>query len=86
MRKTISFLISFMLGIGCLFAQGPPASDSVDWEFNADVNFYFIPDDFFVLPVFKADKNRLHLEARYNYEDRETFSAWAGYNFSGGKK
>jgi hypothetical protein len=38
------------------------------------------------LPVFRADKNKLHLEARYNYEDFETFSGWVGYNFSGGKK
>jgi len=27
----------------------------------------------------------LHLEARYNYEDLETFSGWVGYNFMGGK-
>ncbi|MBL7854071.1 MAG: hypothetical protein JNL17_06725 [Cyclobacteriaceae bacterium] len=56
------------------------------WNFGADANFYFIPDDFFIMPVLKADKNRLHLEARYNYEDRETFSGWIGYNLSGGKK
>lgn len=61
-------------------------SDSAQWEFNADVNFYLIPDDFFVLPVFRADKGKLHLETRYNYEDRETFSAWIGYNFMGGDK
>lgn len=54
------------------------------WNFAAHVNFYFIPDDFIMLPVFQADKNALHLEARYNYEDVETFSAWAGYNISGG--
>jgi hypothetical protein len=59
-------------------------SDSSQWNFSTDVNFYIIPDDFFVLPVFRADKNKLHLEARYNYEDRETFSGWVGYNFSGG--
>lgn len=56
------------------------------WNFGTDVNFYFIPDDFFIMPVLKADKNHLHLEARYNYEDRETFSGWIGYNLMGGKK
>lgn len=61
-------------------------ADSLAWEFNTDASLYFIPDDFFILPVFRADKNKLHLEARYNYEDRETFSAWAGYNFKGGRK
>ena len=60
----------------------PPARQ---WAFDSDINFYFIPEDFFVLPVVRADHKRLHLEGRYNYEDRNTFSAWAGYNFEGGK-
>ena len=59
-------------------------SDSSRWTLNTDVNFYLIPDDFFVLPVLRADKNKLHLEARYNYEDRETFSGWIRYNLMGG--
>ena len=37
-------------------------------------------------PTITADCNWLHLEARYNYEALDTGSAWAGYNFSGGKK
>jgi hypothetical protein len=37
-----------------------------------------------VQPTVFADRGRLHLEARYNYEDRETGSAWAGYNLSAG--
>ena len=86
MKKTACLLICFALGVAFVFAQVEPSSDSTGWKFNTDVNFYFIPDDFFVLPVFRADKNKLHLEARYNYEDRETFSAWVGYNFSGGNK
>jgi len=71
-------------------AAGASAQDAQKepspWAFAADANFYFIPNDFFVLPVFKADKAHLHLEARYNYEERETVSVWAGYNFAGGKK
>lgn len=85
MKKSIGILILFGFGISSGFAQ-TKESDSSRWEFNTDANFYLIPDDFFVLPVFKADKNKLHLEARYNYEDRQTFSGWAGYNFSGGNK
>jgi hypothetical protein len=65
-------------------SMGYAQSDSSQWNFSTDVNFYLIPDDFFILPVFRADKNKLHLEARYNYEDRETFSGWFGYNFIGG--
>ncbi len=56
------------------------------WNFSADANLYFFPGEFILLPVFRADKNKLHLEARYNYEDLETFSAWVGYNFNGGSK
>jgi len=33
-----------------------------------------------------ADRDWLHLEARYNYEALETGSAWVGYNFGGGEK
>lgn len=84
--KNIGCLVFFVLDAVFVFAQEEPASDPKTWQFNAHANFYFIPDDFFILPVFQADKNKLHLEARYNYEDRETFSAWIGYNFQGGNK
>lgn len=79
MRKII---ICHFLITAALYSQAQ--SDSSSWNFSTDVNFYLIPDDFFVLPVFRADKNKLHLEARYNYEDRETFSGWVGYNYIGG--
>ena len=55
------------------------------WDFSATVNFYFLKDDFFVLPVATADRGRLHLEARYNYEDRNTTSLWTGMNFHFGE-
>jgi len=86
MKKRFSLLISFAIGLAAAFAQAPPVEEPPAWEFNPDVSFYFLPDDFFVLPVFLADKNKLHLEARYNYEGQETFSGWVGYNISGGKK
>jgi hypothetical protein len=79
--KKIFFWLVILAGSYHAAAQ----SDSSKWNFSTDLNFYFIPDDFFVLPVFRADKNKLHLEARYNYEDRETFSGWIGYNFMGGE-
>jgi hypothetical protein len=56
------------------------------WDINADINFYFLEDEFLLLPVIRLDHDKLHLEMRYNYEDQETFSAWAGYNISGGNK
>lgn len=84
MKRIIFFLPAWTMAI-LAWAQGEVPNSSA-WNFNADANFYFIPNDFFILPVLKADKNKLHLEARYNYEERETFSAWVGYNFTGGKK
>jgi len=78
-------LIAMIIG-NQSFAQDSAASDEKQWNFGVDANMYFFPDEFILLPVFRADKNKLHLEARYNYEDLETFSAWAGYNFTGGKK
>ena len=37
-------------------------------------------------PTFTADRDWLHLKARYDYEDLETGSVWVGYNFSVGEK
>ncbi|MBL7845680.1 MAG: hypothetical protein KF846_12115 [Cyclobacteriaceae bacterium] len=84
MKNRILPALLMVVGSIAAFGQNETAAPEKKWNFSADANFYFIPDDFFVLPVFKADKNRLHLEARYNYEDRETFSGWVGYNFMGG--
>jgi hypothetical protein len=48
---------------------------------------YFIPQDTnYVSPTLQFDKHHLHLEARYNYEDQHTGSAWLGWNFSAGEK
>lgn len=80
--KKFWLIILVLLSLSVAYAQEETSAS--DWEFSTDVNFYLIPDEFFVLPVFRADKNKLHLEARYNYEDLETFSGWIGYNFNGG--
>lgn len=57
------------------------------WSFSASAYAYFVPDSReYVQPTFTADRGWLHLEARYNYEDLETGSAWVGYNFGGGEK
>ena len=49
-------------------------------SFNASVYFYAVPDDDnYVQPTVRADADRLHLEARYNYEGKETVSLWGGY-------
>jgi hypothetical protein len=57
------------------------------WSFSASVYTYIVPDDRdYAQPTVTVDRGWLHLEARYNYEDLETGSAWVGYNFAGGEK
>ncbi len=57
------------------------------WSFSAAVYGYIVPHDSdFVLPIATADHRGLHLEARYNYEARNTGSAWIGYNFAFGEE
>ena len=60
----------------------PPA-----WSCSASLFGYFVPNDQdYAQPTFAADRGRLHLEARYNYEALETGSAWLGYAFSAGRQ
>jgi len=68
------------------YAQNAPAADARTWEFFASAYTYIIPEaSNYVQPTFTADRGRLHLEARYNYEAQKTGSAWIGVNFSGGE-
>jgi len=66
-------------------SAGAPASAA--WAYSLTIDGYVVPDgDSYASPVFTADRNWLHLEARYNYEDQRTASLWIGRNFSAGKK
>ena len=62
-------------------------ADEKAWSFSASATTYIVPDfREYVQPTFTADRDWLHLETRYNYENLNTGSVWLGYNFSGGKK
>ena len=97
MRLLACLAIAFAFMDRAVFAQAPtnvpmsaatntrPEPDDKTWSFAASAYTYFVPDDReYVQPTFTADRNWLHLEARYNYEALDTGSAWVGYNFSGG--
>jgi hypothetical protein len=80
---------------GSLLAQGTPTSvpaKSSDawkgaWTYTFTLDGYIVPNETsYANPTFAADRHRLHLEARYNYEDLRTGSFWAGYNFNAGQK
>jgi hypothetical protein len=65
----------------------PEATAQKKWDLSLNISGYLVPDDrSYAMPTFLADREHLHLEARYNYEDQETGSLWAGYNLSVGKK
>jgi len=86
MKKLVLISLFAILFCRISLAQDSETPKEKKWEFGADLNLYFYSDDFVVLPVFRADRNKLHLEARYNYEDMETFSGWIGYNIKGGNE
>lgn len=87
MRKNIILCTCILINLCASFsvAQNSESADADSWNVSAEGDFNFT-DPFFILPIVTADKNKLHLEARYNYEELKTFSGWIGYNFSGGKE
>ena len=77
---------------GQIFAQATNEAPSEDndekeWAFSFATSGYIVPHDrSYASPTFTADRQWLHLETRYNYENKETASLWAGYNLSAGNK
>jgi hypothetical protein len=67
-------------------APAAAAADDKLWSFYASAYTYILPDSHYVQPAVSADRKRLHIEARYNYEALETGSAWLGVNCSGGNR
>jgi hypothetical protein len=71
-------------------ATAPPADakEAEGWVYEASAYGYLFQggEGDFVLPIFRADHDALHLEARYNYEDRRTGSLFGGWTFSFGEK
>ena len=54
-------------------------SEPQAWEFTVSLSPYIFPsEEGFLLPIVSADRGPLHLEARYNYEARETGSLFVG--------
>lgn len=66
---------------------GWAAEGAQSWEYSAAILGYLVPHDRdFALPTVTADRGKLHLEGRYNYEDLDTGSLWAGYNVGLGEE
>lgn len=60
--------------------QEPP------WSLRASAATYFFPhDENYVQPTVAVDRGSLHIEGRYNYEDRRSVSGFVGWNLQLGK-
>jgi hypothetical protein len=94
MRTVRSLLtaVAVLLAVaGPLRAQAAEGGDATGtspapaWEFGAALFGYFVPDDTdFALPIVTADRGALHLEGRYNYEELDTGSLFAGWTIETG--
>jgi hypothetical protein len=70
-------------------ADGAPApeEEAPGWEWGPSVLLYVLRDEpGYLQPTLTVNRGGLHLEGRYNYEARETGSAWVGWNFSFGNE
>jgi hypothetical protein len=66
-------------------AQTPPSTPT--WSIRASAATYVLPDDDnYIQPTVAVDRNALHLEGRYNYEDLHSFSGFVGWNLEAGSK
>jgi hypothetical protein len=88
MRLTLMIVLAVMVSRPALGQEPAPASAASGpaWSGSISAAWYFLPDESdYIQPTFKADRDWLHLETRYAYEDRKSLSFFAGVNFEFGK-
>jgi hypothetical protein len=96
-KRPFLLLATAALAVPVAAQEAPPASSPATteapaaperrWTFGMSGALYVLPDEAdFVQPTFEADRGALHLETRYNYEDRDSASVFAGANFEVGGK
>lgn len=86
----VAGLLSALAGPGAARATDgapePPAQETTSWAWSPSLLLYVVPQEpAYLQPTLSVDHGGLHLEGRYNYEGRETGSAWVGWNFSFGE-
>jgi hypothetical protein len=65
----------------------PGAPEEPAWEWGPSILLYLVPGETaYLQPTLTVDRGALHLEGRYNYEARDTGSAWVGWNLSFGEE
>ncbi|MGA8892587.1 MAG: hypothetical protein WB493_13530 [Anaeromyxobacteraceae bacterium] len=93
-RRTLALALAALLVMGVV-APGPvaagegalrAATDGPGWEWGPSVLWYVLREERdYLQPTLTVDRGPLHLEGRYNYEARDTGSAWVGWNFTFGE-
>jgi hypothetical protein len=78
-----------LAGVMVLLLSGMTASAqdnaAASWSGSTTLMTYAIPgEENYAQPTVTADREWLHVQARYNYEERDTGSLWFGYNLAGG--
>lgn len=91
----LSYVI-VLFGLSTLIHESPAATTlnyldeqptEDEWEYSIATAVYVVRNGFdYVNPTVTADRDWLHLEARYNYEALRTGSIWFGYNFTLGNE
>lgn len=74
-----------VLPLALAIAAAGGAGAQEPWSFGVEGYVYLVPDDDdYLMPIVTADRGGLHLEARYQYEDLDTTSAWVGWTLETG--
>jgi len=87
--RVLKYRITLLFAITMWLPGFSQEADSVkikNWDVSAVLLTVFTPDNTFLVPIAYVNYKRLHLEPRYQYENFETFSMFAGYNIAGGRK
>ncbi len=72
---------ALLLAVARAAAADEPVADGARWELEASLATYVLRGESdYLQPTVRADRGGLHLEGRYNYEDRRTLSVFAGWN------
>lgn len=86
MTKKYLFLLIGFVPLKLFAQEVQTDSASSKWKFSAWAEMFILPNEKDIFnPTFYARHNKLHLEGRYNYEDLNTASFWAGRTFKFGK-
>jgi hypothetical protein len=86
MGKWYVMIIIALIGLKSSAQENGADSAGAKWSFSAWAEQFILPGerDYFN-PTFYARTKTVHLEGRYNYEDANTASFWAGRRFVFGK-